>query len=288
MSLAAAALFACEPANPEPAPPPPIESADAALLFAEQICDSLYACDCSINHIFASQAACVTFRRDEYQALIDLLLQDGTWDADCAGRMREAWARWQCMGPSAASQDEFYDPLTCPIIKGTAGVDEPCERTALGDLCAPGLQCLANVCVDVSLPVAIGDVCRFSWQNLPCVDGAFCAYNFETALDICVASPAPGDSCSDTGQCGIAADGLVCDNSVGICEVAPGPGEPCADQNTCAPGNYCDGGKDFTCQPKFGIGDGCSANAVCPVDATCQSNVCTAVEAAVCVLAFSL
>jgi hypothetical protein len=288
VSFAAAALLACEPVTPEPTPPPPVESADAAQLFAEQICGNLYACDCSSNHVFDSQAACVTSKRDNYQELIDLLLQDGTWNADCAGRMREAWVRWDCAGPYAASQDTFYNPFTCPIVKGSLGIDEACQRTVLGDLCAPGLECLGSKCVEMSLPIPIGAPCWSSWLNLPCADGGFCAYDYQVNDYVCVATPALGDSCAETGRCELSTTGLYCDNNVGICELAPGPGEPCTAQNTCAPGNYCDGGKDFTCHPQFEIGDGCSVSAVCPADAACRNNVCTPVDAAICDLAYSL
>jgi hypothetical protein len=291
--LAALSLAACKPEDPpaedEP-PPPPIAAEDAAQKFAETICAGLYECECeSAEQRFADQGDCVDRFRARYTDLIDsTLLAGGTWDDECAGQRAAAWSKWGCLGPAMAARAASFDPLVCPVLKGVLEIDETaCLRNELGDQCGPDLMCVYNVCEPApELPVSIGEPCRHGGFPLPCEDGAWCTFNSDTPDGICQALPNAGDPChADVGDsCGPTSRGLICDDSV--CVAAPGPGEPCYNGTQCEPSSYCDGGKDFTCQPRFELGDFCGANTVCPVDATCSGNICVAVTPQICGLAY--
>lgn len=288
--MTAAALFACQqPSEQEPPPPLQFESAPATL--ADQVCSGLYACACNNANDFSSQAACVTEKRSEYELLTAGLLAAGAvWDPDCAGRMLEAFSRWECIGPSAAAQESLFDPWLCPVFKGPVPVGADCNTVSFfGDLCVPGSTCLGGTCTEVSVPAAVGERCRYNWDDIPCATGSYCTYSDELEDEVCVALPLAGDPCESDWHCGPASNGLHCDLAATICAAAPSAGQPCGSQNRCAPGNYCDGGKDFTCQPKFELGDGCSGSAVCPDDAFCSSNnICEPTQAQACVLAYAI
>ncbi len=288
LSLAAATLLGCSKPNHEDEPPAPISADVAADTFARQICSGLFACSCDTTINFASESECVAQLSGEFQSSIGHLLAVGaTWDDACAGQLAATWADWQCLGPSAAQQQAQFDAQICPIIKGTLAAGAECTRTQLGDNCGTGLTCVSSVCVETTVPVPIGQVCEFDWQELPCEAGSYCDYDSDSGVEICKALPSAGDACNPEDYlCGPSSRDLICGAESAICEPAPGTGAPCFDGYLCAPGNYCDGGKDFTCQAQFELGDGCGADAVCPIDASCIGNVCQADPPAACNLAY--
>jgi hypothetical protein len=263
-------------------PAEPIEVDDAAEVLAQQICAQLFTCECPNTLDYADQADCVATMSAEIGGQIDSALSaGGIWDAECAGDLAEAMSDWECLGPDVAAATASFSPLLCPVLKGNVGLNGNCNRSTLGDDCQVGLLCLNQVCIEQpTLPVPIGGVCGY--DDLPCVSGSYCDWDDSYNVRICHASPAAGDACAqDNYPCGPQSNDLIC-SEAGICEPAPGEGESCEAALLCAPGLYCDGGQDFTCQPRRELGDGCGADAVCPVDASCISNICEADPAAVC------
>ncbi|MFO7563110.1 MAG: hypothetical protein R6X02_10745 [Enhygromyxa sp.] len=284
--LLSVALIGCKPADPpEDQPPAPVGPEDAAESFARQICASLYACEeCSAQAgNFAGEDACIEELRAEFQQSIDEALgAGGTWDADCAGELVRAWAIWDCLGPVSANRQASYDRRLCPVVKGSVAAGDDCVVSSIGDNCNEGSVCVSGVCVQTEVPIPLGQVCEFDWQELPCVSGTYCAYDGETRR--CQPLPSEGDDCDAGYTCGPTSRNLLCNYDSLTCELGPGVGEPCFQGSSCGPGLYCDGGKDFTCQERFELGDGCAADAVCPVDASCIGNICTADPPAVCSL----
>lgn len=289
MCLVVTSLLACKPDEEEQQPPSPIAVEDAAERFARQACKSQFACECASSSNFASEDDCVAQMTEHYQLEIDERLDQGaSWNADCAGQLLAAWSQWQCLGPNGAVAQAPYDPRLCPLIKGTAEPGSDCVSYDLGDSCVEGSTCLASVCVSSEVPVARGEVCAYDWQELPCEAESYCGVDPSGSGErICKALPSAGDICTiDEGwYCGPGSLGLMCNYETERCEPAPAIGEPCFQGSLCGPNAYCDGGKDFTCQERFELGDSCGADAVCPVDASCVSSVCIADPAAACNLA---
>jgi hypothetical protein len=282
--VVALTLLGCKP-DDEPAeeqPPQPIAVEDGADRIARQLCASLYACECGgVDTAFASEAACVEQVRTNVQTMIDqTLTAGGTWNDDCAGQMVAAWTKWECLGPIAGRRLANYDRRACPVLEGNAFAGSGCDITPLGDDCDPSSVCVGGICIESQVPVPLGEVCQFDWQELPCVPEGYCAYQAESGTRICEPPRSAGDSCDDNYGCG--APNMMCKYETLICEVGPAAGEPCFDGFTCGPGLYCDGGKDFTCQERFEIGDGCSGNSVCPIDASCVGNICEANPPTIC------
>ncbi|KIG11998.1 hypothetical protein DB30_02150 [Enhygromyxa salina] len=283
-------LLGCQPTDPEAKdedePAVPIEADDAARALAEQICGDLFSCECANSTAFVDQADCVEQKTEQVQQDLDAILESGTWNAECAGELAKTWTNWECHGPLTAQHESPYDPRACPVVKGTQGPGADCWTMGLGDTCSPGLACIDQVCIEApTFPVPIGGVCEYQWETLPCEAGSYCAWNGGEQA-ICVARPQAGDPCNPNNEylCGSSSYDLICDQSSATCIAAPGTDEPCFDGFLCGPGNYCDGGKDTTCQPRRELGQGCGADAVCPVDASCVANICTANAPAVCSL----
>lgn len=261
----------------------PLPQNQAAQEMAEELCEAFFECDCDASLLYADVSACVDAIQPVVQAEFDdLLAGGGTWDDDCAGDMLFTWQQWDCLGPTEALKQASFDPRVCPLAHGTLGEGEFCDSTYLGDPCAEGLGCWDEVCIVApNIPVPAGGVCEIGWQDLPCESGTYCTWTEASETQICVPWPVEGDPCEWEGStCGPAALDLICSATL-RCEPAPGVGESC-EQGICAPGLYCDGGKDFTCQERFEVGDPCGADAVCPVDASCVNNVCVADPAAIC------
>jgi hypothetical protein len=262
-------------------PATPIEADEAAEVLAQQICAQMFTCECP-NNDYVDEADCVASVSAELAAIIDpTLAAGGSWDAECAGNMAKAMRDWECLGPDLAAATSSFSPLICPILKGNVGLNGECGRSSLGDDCQPGLLCLNQTCIEEpTLPVPIGGVCGY--DNLPCADGGYCEWDQNYNVRICHASPTAGDTCVDDNYpCGPASNDLICSDA-GICEPAPGEGESCDGTFVCGPGLYCDGGQEFTCQPRRELGDGCGGDAVCPVDAACINSICEADPALVC------
>lgn len=286
-SFALLGASACKPVD-EPdddgsdQPAMPIDSDEAADVLAQQICAQVFACECPNSLDYVDEPECVASETADIAARIDAVLAaGGSWDPECAGQLAKAMSDWECAGSTTAAQQTSFSPLTCPVLKGVLAVNSNCNRSSLGDDCQAGLLCLSGICVEAPpLPLTVGQEC--GWDDLPCESGSYCDWdttNFD--IRICQAIPEAGDACSE-GQylCGPAANDLVCE--AGTCTPTPGEGESCMEYNMCAPGLYCDGGQDFTCQPRQELGEGCGADAVCPVDASCVANICEADPAVIC------
>lgn len=282
-------LLGCQPITADPdeeddLPAVPIAEEDAARVIAEQICANLFACECQVSVTFADEAACVEQQTASIEVELDAVVDGGSWNAECAGQLVKTWSKWDCYGWGTAMHESSYDPRVCPIIKGNKGPGAECWAMNYGDDCREGLSCIDQICIDSpTFPVPLGGVCEYQWENLPCAAGSYCGWNGDSPNRTCVAIPQAGDPCDPNDYlCGSASYDLFCDPGTATCTLAPGAGEPCFDQFLCAAGNYCDGGKDFSCQPRRELGDSCGADTVCPVDASCISNICTADPAAVC------
>lgn len=290
LALVAASLLGCQTGggagdDDDDSPPVPLAEDDAAEALAAQICEQLFACSCANSVLYADEAECVEVESANIAASIDPLLEaGGTWNAECAGQMLKTFDRWDCRGPTLAFKEASYNAQICPVIKGTLGEGSDCWRTSIGDDCQPGLTCVTGICVQLeTLPVPAGGLCEYEWETLPCVAGTYCTYDENSNFSTCQPLPQAGDSCTvNEYLCGPAANDLICDVGTATCIPAPGAGEPCFDGFLCGPGNYCDGGLDFTCQPRKELGDGCGADTVCPVDASCNNNICEADPPAVC------
>lgn len=282
MSLVALASLACKPTETDDDgehPATPIEAEDAPTQLAEQICAQLFECSCASG--YADEASCVETQSQLIAARIDTVLDaGGSWDPACAGQLAKTLHEWACLAPTMASQASAFDSRSCPLLRGTVAAGMDCSHDVLGDDCADGLMCIAGVCVTPpTLPVPRGELCNYDWETLPCESGSYCGWDDNYEQRICRALPKAGDACTEY-LCGPQANDLICEANT--CVPAPGAGEPCFDGYLCGPGTYCDGGQDFTCQPRREIGDGCGADTVCPVDASCVGNICEADPAAVC------
>jgi hypothetical protein len=278
-------LLGCKPEDEQEQPAAPVVADDAAETFARQICNSLFTCTCTNAPNYASIEVCVDQLSADFQAQIDELLANGaSWNAECAGQLVAAWSSWECLGPNHAFAQAPFDPRVCPIIKGDVAPGGDCDPSQLGDDCRDGSVCVSGVCVTTTVPVPLGVTCEYDWQQLPCEAGSYCGYDPALSERVCKPLPVLGDSCTlDDGYlCGPGSLGLVCNYETLRCEAMPAIGEPCFEGFQCGPGTYCDGGKDFTCQERFELGDGCGADAVCPVDASCENSVCQADPAAIC------
>jgi hypothetical protein len=284
-------LLGCQPLGPEEEeedlPAVPIAADDAPRELAEQICGNLFACECAISAGYVDQADCVAQQTAQIEMNMGTVLDGGgSWNAECAGEMVKTWSKWDCNGVTTALHDASFDPKLCPVLKGNLGPGAECWNMGIVDPCREGLSCMGGSCIESpSVPVPVGGVCEIQWETLPCEAGSYCTWMANSEQRICVARPHLGDSCNpdDDVLCGLPSYDLICDPPTGTCIAAPTTGEPCFEQYLlCGPGNYCDGGKDFTCQPRRELGDGCGADAVCPVDASCIGNICTADAAAVC------
>jgi hypothetical protein len=284
VSFVAVAVLACKPpGKDEDKPASPIAADDAPAVLAEQMCAQLFACGCPATGGYADEAECIDFVKVEIQNAIDLVVDDGgSWNAECAGELAKAMSEWECLGPTMASRESSFNVRSCPILKGTLGLGNECWQESLGDNCQEGLACIDNICVEaLTLPVPEGGICEYEWETLPCASGTWCTWDQVGQQRTCQPLPQAGDPCPDGGYtCGPAANDLVCEASV--CTAAPGEGESCEAYLLCSAGLYCDGGKDFTCQPRQELGDGCGGDPVCPVDASCINNLCEADPAAVC------
>jgi hypothetical protein len=195
--------------------------------------------------------------------------------------MAKTMSDWECLGPNMAARESSFSPVSCPVLKGVLGVGGNCYRTSLGDDCQAGLLCLSGTCVEAPpLPAQIGQPCGY--DDLPCESGSYCDWSMpDYNIRICQPLQQAGDACTDEQYlCGPASNDLICE--AGICTLTPGEGESCQEWNLCAPGLYCDGGQDFTCQPRQELGEGCGGDAVCPVDASCITNICEADPAVIC------
>jgi hypothetical protein len=286
LSLVLLGATACKPVDDDPddddQPATPIESDNAADVLAQQICAQVFACECPNALDYGDEAGCIAAESGELAGRIDAVLDaGGSWDAECAGQMAKALADWECLGQNMAARESTYSPLTCPILKGVLGAGNNCNRFAIGDDCQAGLLCVSGTCVQTPpLPLQNGQECGY--DDLPCGSGSYCDWADENYdVRICQPLQEAGDACTENQYlCGPSGSDLVCD--AGICTPTPGEGESCEEFNLCGPGLYCDGGQDFTCQPRREIGEGCGADAVCPVDASCITNICEADAAAVC------
>ncbi|GEM_PF-3926671 len=261
----------------------PLTEADAAAALAEQLCHQQFSCACSVLQ-YNDEATCIAAETAAIQVLIDEgVAEGGQWDEVCAGQLLQARADWGCLGPEAVANMEIPDITECPLTRGRATFGQPCSWEHLGDSCRPDLACYGGVCnTPPTLPVSIGEPCTLSWQDLPCESGSYCRFGSANER-ICVPDPQLGDTCDPTknSSCGPQKFELVCPDG-GVCESTPGEGLPCTFGSQCAPGFYCDGGKDFTCQARFEVGDSCAANTVCPTDAWCLDNICVGAEAKIC------
>jgi hypothetical protein len=270
-----------DPDDDDDLPATPIESDDAAEVLAQQICADVFACECPNLVGYADEPSCIVVETDDIAARIDATLAaGGSWDPECAGQMAKTMRDWDCLGPTMAAWESTYSPLTCPVLKGVLGLNEYCNRNSLGDDCQAGLMCLDGMCAEApSLPVALGQEC--GWDDLPCESGSYCDWDLNYENRICRTIPQAGDTCvQEQYLCGPSSNDLVCE--LGTCTAAPAEGESCEMFNLCAPGFYCDGGQDCTCQPRQELGEGCGADTVCPVDASCVMNLCEADPAVVC------
>lgn len=280
-------LLGCQPIaeEEEDLPATPIAVDDAPRALAEQICGDLFSCECPGSAGYADEAACIEQQTAQIQLDLDALLDGGgSWNDQCAGELAKTWSKWECLGSQTANHQSPYDPRVCPVVKGNLGLGADCWTMNLGDNCREGLACIDQICIESpTFPVPIGGVCEYQWETLPCEPGSYCNRNAESGQVRCVARPVAGDACNANDYlCGSSAYDLICDPASSTCVPAPGAGDPCFDQFLCGPGTYCDGGKDFTCQPKQELDDSCGADAVCPVDTSCIGNICTTDGAAVC------
>jgi hypothetical protein len=287
LSLSLLGPSACKPADggadDGDQPATPIEADVFADVLAQQICEQVFACTCDYAlGNYADISECVAFQTGVIAQRIDEeLAPGGSWDPECAGQMVEALSDWECLGPNMAARTSTFSTLTCPILKSVVGAGGDCWTNPLGDDCEAGLLCVSGTCVTTpTLPVPDGQSCNYG--DLPCESGSYCDWvppNYD--VRVCQPLPQAGDACDvDQYFCGPQSNDLVCE--AGSCTTSPGEGESCMEWNLCAPGLYCDGGQDFTCQPRRELGEGCGADAVCPVDALCVNNICEPAPAAIC------
>jgi hypothetical protein len=279
MLLATLGLFGCRDKPPTDDAgehsDAPIAAEDAPQVLAERLCAQMLECECG----FIDAADCEALVSAALSERIDVVLDaGGSWDAECAGKFSKAVADWECLGPDMAAWQGVFDPRICPMLRGTVPSGQECSYSVLGDDCAAGSSCFSGTCTPgVTLPVPIGQNCETDWESLPCEPGSYCNWT-EGGQRKCEVLPSEGDSCSGD-VCGPSGN-LICD--AGTCVLAPGEAEECFYGYLCGPGLYCDGGQEFTCQPRREIGDGCGGDAVCPVDASCVGNICEADPARVC------
>jgi len=125
-----------------------------------------------------------------------------------------------------------------------------------------GYGCIGGVCTYIGYP---GDSCTNSTQ---------CGYALPCNNSICSA-PTQGQSCSTSGICSF---GLSCQlvNASMICVPKGKNGTSCSNGNPCYPGYYCHSGK---CTSDFSVGSGggcfpqstdeCSSGFICVSNGTC-------------------
>ncbi len=287
LSLALIGTLACKTAEQTDdgdQPATPLEVDDAAAVLAEQICSAVYDCNCPNNiELYVDEADCVASLTNEFAQNIDsVIAEGGTWDPECAGELAKTMRDWGCLGQTGAMRETSFSPVMCPVLKGSRGVGNDCWRTSLGDDCQAGLLCVGGTCTEAPpLPLELGQQCLYG-DDLPCAPGLYCEWDENYEYRFCQEAPVAGDACNGEGyyECGPESNDLICETNV--CTPAPGQGESCEEWFLCSPGLYCDGGKDFTCQPRQELGEGCGGDPVCPVDASCINSICTADPAAVC------
>ena len=156
--------------------------------------------------------------------------------------------------PGTACICDYVGSCGCGI---GGGVGASCPVQA-GQLCAPGLVCADEVCVQ---PGAVGEPCVFEF----CVDEAFCTQDL-----LCEALRPPDEPCENAYEC---ASWSCVD---GLCAGPGDAGDPCAfPRQTCKPGLTCiNGGTGGVCVVLVPPGGACTYFDECQGLAYCADGAC--------------
>jgi len=143
------------------------------------------------------------------------------------------------------------------------------NSTGTPSCCAAGLYCINSKCATDNM----GSSCTATSQCLPSATaglGYTCAMNGSSG--ICTYLGYPGDSCSNSSQCGF---NLPCNNN-SIC-AAPTQGQSCATIGLCAFGLTCKlVNASLICAPEGQNGTACGATNPCYPGYFCHNGFCLA------------
>lgn len=155
----------------------------------------------------------------------------------------------------------------CEIVHGDKQEGAGCRSFGHGSDCAPGLDCVAGICVDTCTERALGAACTFTATNgltytYPCKDGVC-----DAAAGVCVAALADGGACTSSWQC----RSEWCNDS-GVCGL-PKIGDSCEFARDCGPWRRC---LDGACASWPGEGEACGVDGGCDRGNVCDGSICVA------------
>ena len=226
--------------------PPSVAREDAPRLLADEICRSLFECECSVN----------PYRDGE--RCQEVLEQRGT-DADQVASQAGLTYDGACVSLLATTRRELGcgveadEPacIPCRPFFGTGRAGEPCEKLGVTvdvDTCGQGLRCVDRICVELCPTEAVLSLAER------------CAAGIESL-----------------GRCEA---GLHCDAGTERCTVSPLVGEPCPDR-ICTQDAWCDPAAAGSCATRREAGEACVLGDSC-VSGRCEDGRCAVSEASVC------
>jgi hypothetical protein len=262
----------------------PVPEAEAPETAVSVICGAFTSCDCDPAN--KAPEGCDAQIDDQMrQALGDATAAGLEYDAACMGELLSTVRELGCRDITDFTFDELVALVSeydCKVFNGTAQPGEACESVeGLGDSCAVGVECVAELCVAIPEPAAEGEDCEFDSDFFTaCEVGTVCL-----DLDgdgqqqpLCVVLPDAGDACLGAAQ--YCNTGLACVD--GTCDLAPGDGEACNIEGgaLCGEGLECNF-ETIVCQPLPVGGEACTGS--CAEGFECgNDDRCVALEPLVC------
>jgi hypothetical protein len=268
---------------------------DAERTFGRELCRlMLEQCDCPRSQeIFGTIAECI----DAVEAQLEMQFAEAKaagleYHPECMADHVNYYTQTVACITLSELTDEILTQLNVPVCKVHSGAGQTGEACmpyyqALGDDCAPELQCLGTCMPVVVLTNKVeGEACVL--QTDRCEPGTACLSSADdpTGPATCVRLPGEGQPCSVGCDVGLSCD-FVDDGTERVCMAPPGAGKPCGSQPyECAEGLYCDAA---VCTVTLAEGQPCPGDEACGLGFECEAiedgggDVCRPEDAFVCI-----
>jgi hypothetical protein len=267
----------------------------AGRTFGRELCRlMLEQCDCPRSQqIFGSLGDCTEAVEDQLaMQFADAKAAGLEYHPECMAAHVNFYTQTVACTTLSELTNEVVTQLSVPVCKvhsGTGQVGETCMPyyQALGDDCAPELQCLGTCMPIVTLTDKVeGDACVL--QTDRCEPGTAClsAADDPNGPTACTRLPGEGQPCSVGCDVGLSCD-FVGDGTERVCLAPPGVGQPCGHQPyECAVGLYC---AADVCTVTLAEGQPCTDDEACGLGFECAAiedgggEVCRPEDAFVCI-----
>jgi hypothetical protein len=264
--------------------------------FGRELCRlMLEQCDCPRSQeLFGTLGECIDAAEDQLVMNFAAAKAAGlAYHPECMADHVNFYTQTVACTTQSELTNEILTQLNVPICKVHSGEGQAGDACmpyyeALGDDCAPGLQC-QGTCTPLATLTdrAEGEACVL--QTDRCEPGTACLSSAEdpTGPAACTRLPGEGQPCSVGCDVGLVCD-FVDDGTERVCLPPPAEGQPCGSvPYECAAGLYCDGAT-AVCALTLAEGEPCADDQACGLGFECEAledggeDVCRPEDAFVC------